>query len=132
MTEVHSVDSSGASFEIAGTMALKQGVRDALPVLLEPIMQVKVNAPESSAGAVVGDLNTRRARINGMTSQNGHAYIDAEVPRSEIQQWSTSLRALTQGRGTVVIDFVRFGEVPMHVQQKIVAEKSKEPSTTKS
>ena len=95
-------------------------------------MQVKVNAPESSAGAVVGDLNTRRARINGMTSQNGHAYIDAEVPRSEIQQWSTSLRALTQGRGTVVIDFVRFGEVPMHVQQKIVAEKSKEPSTTKS
>ena len=128
----HSVDSSGASFEIAGTMALKQGVRDALPVLLEPIMQVKVNAPESSAGAVVGDLNTRRARINGMTSQNGHAYIDAEVPRSEIQQWSTSLRALTQGRGTVVIDFVRIGEVPMHVQQKIVAEKRKEPSTTKS
>ena len=128
----HSVDSSGASFEIAGTMALKQGVRDASPVLLEPIMQVKVNAPESSAGAVVGDLNTRRARINGMTSQNGHAYIDAEVPRSEIQQWSTSLRALTQGRGSVAIDFVRFGEVPMNVQQKIVAEKSKEPTATKS
>ena len=121
----HSVDSSGASFEIAGTMALKQGVRDALPVLLEPIMQVKINAPEASAGAVVGDLNTRRARINGMASQDGLAHIDAEVPRSEVQQWSTSLRALTQGRGSLAIEFGRFGEVPTHVQQKIVAEKSK-------
>ena len=122
----HSVDSSGASFEIAGTMALKQGIRDAAPVLLEPVMRVHITVPEASAGAVVGDLNTRRARINGMSPQGGVAYIDVEVPRAEIQQWATSLRALTQGRGTLSVEFDHYGEVPPQVQQRIVEERTKE------
>ena len=116
----HSVDSSGASFEIAGSMALKQGVRTAAPVLLEPIMRVSLTVPESAAGAVVGDLNGRRARINGMTPQGGVAVIEAEAPQAEVQQWATSLRALTQGRGEMRIEFDHFGEVPSHLTQKIM------------
>ena len=116
----HSVDSSGASFEIAGRMALKQGVRAAAPVLLEPIMRLQLTVPESAAGAVVGDLNGRRARINGMTPQGGIAVIEAEAPQAEVQQWATSLRALTQGRGTMRLEFDHFGEVPSHLTQKIM------------
>ncbi len=116
----HSVDSSGASFEIAGSMALKQGVRAAAPVLLEPIMRLELIVPESAAGAVVGDLNGRRARINGMTPQGGVAVIEAEAPQAEVQQWATSLRALTQGRGTMRLEFDHFGEVPSHLTQKIM------------
>ncbi|MCE2469614.1 MAG: elongation factor G [Dehalococcoidia bacterium] len=116
----HSVDSSGASFEIAGSMALKQGVRAAAPVLLEPIMRLQLTVPESAAGAVVGDLNGRRARINGMTPQGGVAVIEAEAPQAEVQQWATSLRALTQGRGTMRLEFDHFGEVPSHLTQKIM------------
>ena len=116
----HSVDSSGASFEIAGSMALKQGVRAAAPVLLEPIMRLQLTVPESAAGAVVGDLNGRRARINGMTPQGGIAVIEAEAPQAEVQQWATSLRALTQGRGTMRLEFDHFGEVPSHLTQKIM------------
>ena len=116
----HSVDSSGASFEIAGSMALKQGVRAAAPVLLEPIMRLWLTVPESAAGAVVGDLNGRRARINGMTPQGGVAVIEAEAPQSEVQQWATSLRALTQGRGIMRLEFDHFGEVPSHLTQKIM------------
>ena len=116
----HSVDSSGASFEIAGSMALKQGVRAAAPVLLEPIMRVSLIVPESAAGAVVGDLNGRRARIIGMTPQGGIALIEAEAPQAEVQQWATSLRALTQGRGLMRLDFDHFGEVPGHLTQKIL------------
>ena len=122
----HSVDSSGASFEIAGTMALKQGIRDAAPVLLEPVMRAHITVPEAAAGAVVGDLNTRRARIHGMLPQGGVAAIDVEVPKAEIQQWATSLRALTQGRGVFSVEFDHYGEVPSHVQQRIVEERSKE------
>ena len=116
----HSVDSSGASFEIAGSMALKQGVRAAAPVLLEPIMRLWLTVPESAAGAVVGDLNGRRARINGMTPQGGVAVIEAEAPQAEVQQWATSLRALTQGRGMMRLEFDHFGEVPTHLTQKIM------------
>jgi elongation factor G len=122
----HSVDSSGASFEIAGTMALKQGIRDAAPVLLEPVMRAHIIVPEAAAGAVVGDLNTRRARINGMSPQGGLAYIDVDVPRAEIQQWATSLRALTQGRGSLSVEFDHYGEVPPQVQQRVVEERTKE------
>ncbi len=122
----HPVDSSGASFEIAGGMALRQGIRDAVPVLLEPVMRAEITVPESAAGAVVGDLNTRRARINGMTPIGGVAVIDAVVPRAEIQQWATSLRALTRGRGTMTVRFDHYAEVPPQVQQKIVEGRAKE------
>ena len=122
----HSVDSSGASFEIAGSFAVRQGLRDAVPVLLEPIMRLQATVPESMAGAVVGDLNTRRARINGMTPEGGMAVIDAEAPQAEVQQWATQLRALTQGRGTMTLRFDRFGEMPAHLSQRVIDDRAKE------
>lgn len=122
----HSVDSSGASFEIAGSFAVRQGLRDAVPVLLEPIMRLQASVPESMAGAVVGDLNTRRARINGMTPEGGMAVIDAEAPQAEVQQWATQLRALTQGRGTMTLQFDHFGEMPAHLSQRVIDDRAKE------
>ena len=122
----HSVDSSGASFEIAGSFAVRQGLRDAVPVLLEPIMRLQASVPESMAGAVVGDLNTRRARINGMAPEGGMAVIDAEAPQAEVQQWATQLRALTQGRGTMTLQFDHFGEMPAHLSQRVIDDRAKE------
>ena len=122
----HSVDSSGQSFEIAGGMAMKKGVNDAAPTLLEPIMRVTIRAPDQFAGAVVGDLNTRRAHIAGMSPEGGVATIESELPQVEALQYSTQLRALTQGRGTLSMEFDHYGEVPAHLVQKIVAEQSQE------
>ena len=116
----HAVDSSGQSFEIAGSMAMRQGVLDAAPTLLEPIMKVHITAPEQFAGAVVGDLNTRRSHIQGMSPEGGIAYIDAEMPRSEAQQYSTQLRALTQGRGVLTMEFGHYGQVPPNLVERIV------------
>ena len=116
----HAVDSSGQSFEIAGSMAMRQGVLDASPTLLEPIMSVHITAPEQFAGAVVGDLNTRRSHIQGMSPEGGIAYIDAEMPRSEAQQYSTQLRALTQGRGVLTMEFGHYGQVPPNLVERIV------------
>ena len=116
----HSVDSSGQSFEIAGSMAMRQGVLDAAPTLLEPIMRVHITAPEQFAGAIVGDLNTRRAHIQGMSLEGGTAHIDAEMPRAEAQQYSTQLRALTQGRGLITMEFGHYGEVPANLVERIV------------
>ncbi len=118
----HSVDSSGQSFEIAGGMAMKKGVIDASPTLLEPVMRMTVEAPEQFAGAVVSDLNTRRAQIAGMSPEDGVAVIEAVVPQSEAQQYATQLRALTQGRGTLSMRFDHYSEVPAHLTQKIVEE----------
>lgn len=117
----HSVDSSGQSFEIASSMAMKKGMQDANPVLLEPVMRVTITAPEQFAGTVVSDLNTRRGHISGMSPDAGVAVIEAEVPQSEAQQYATQLRALTQGRGSMNIRFDHYGEVPNHMVSKIVA-----------
>ena len=116
----HSVDSSGQSFEIAGSMAMKKGVMDASPALLEPIMRLDIEAPEQFAGAVVSDLNTRRAHISAMTPAGGVAHIEAEAPQSEAQQYSTHLRALTQGRGTLSMRFraLRRGAAPSHSEDR--------------
>ena len=118
----HSVDSSGQRFEIAGSMAMKKGVVEASPALLEPVMRMAIVAPEQFAGAVVSDLNTRRAHISGMTPVGGVAHIEAELPQSEAQQYSTHLRALTQGRGTLSMRFDHYSEVPAHLTPKIVVE----------
>ena len=125
----HSVDSSGQSFEIAGGMAMKKGVIEAAPTLLEPVMRMTIEAPEQFAGAVVSDLNTRRAHIAGMSPEGGVAVIEAELPQAEAQQYSTQLRALTQGRGTLSMRFDHYSEVPAHLTQRIV-EGSQEPAKT--
>lgn len=118
----HSVDSSGQSFEIAGGMAMKKGVVEASPALLEPVMRLSIEAPEQFAGAVVSDLNTRRAHISAMTPAGGVAHIEAEAPQSEALQYSTHLRALTQGRGTLSMRFDHYAEAPSHLTPKIVEE----------
>jgi elongation factor G len=118
----HPVDSSGQSFEIAGSMALKAGMKDAMPMLLEPVMRVAITAPEHSAGTIVGDLNTRRAQILGMAPENGIATIEALMPQTEAQQYSIHLRALTQGRGAISMTFDHYGEVPQNLVHKIIEE----------
>lgn len=125
----HPVDSSGMSFEIAGSFALRQGVADASPVLLEPIVRLRVLVPDSFTGEVMGDLNGKRARILGMTPQSGVTLIEAEVPQAEVLRYSADLRSVSQGRGRFSVEFVRYDEVPAHLTQKIVDETKKEASS---
>ena len=125
----HPVDSSGMSFEIAGSFALRQGVADASPVLLEPIVRLRVLVPDSFTGEVMGDLNGKRARILGMTPQSGVTLIEAEVPQAEVLRYSADLRSVSQGRGRFSVEFVRYDEVPAHLTQKIVDETKKETSS---
>jgi len=117
----HPVDSSGVSFEIAGGHALSDGIKDAGPVLLEPLMHVQVFVPESDTGEVMGDLNSKRARILGMNPlENGSTAIEAEVPQAEMLRYATELRSQTQGRGSFTISFDHYDEVPGHLVQNII------------
>ena len=118
----HSVDSSEMAFKIAGSLAFKQAYEQADPVLLEPIMDVEVTVPDESVGAVNGDLNSRRGRLQGMEPKGGMTTIKAEVPMSEILTYSQSLTSLTGGRGDYHMSFARYEEVPTHIAQKIIAE----------
>jgi elongation factor G len=122
----HSVDSSEMAFKIAGSMAFKQAYEQADPVLLEPIMDVDVTVPDDSVGAVNGDLNSRRGRLQGMEPAGGMTTIKAEVPMSEILTYSQSLTSLTGGRGDYHMAFARYEEVPAHIAQKVIAEAKKE------
>ena len=117
----HSVDSSGMAFEIAGAHALTKGVQQATPVLLEPVMRAEITVPDDSAGDVVGDLNSRRGRIQGMTPQgDGTTLIEAEVPQAEMLRYSTELRSQTQGLGSFTSAFDHYEEVPQHLVQRVV------------
>src|SRR5438128_11359995 len=118
----HTVDSSEMAFKIAGSLAFKQAYEQAEPVLLEPIMDVEVTVPDESVGAVNGDLNSRRGRLQGMEPKGGMTSIKAEVPMSEILTYSQSLTSLTGGRGDYHMSFARYEEVPTHIAQKIIAE----------
>ena len=117
----HTVDSSGMSFEIAGSHALTKGVQNATPVLLEPIMQVRITVPDSFSGDVVGDLNSKRGRIQGMTPQgDGTTLIEAEVAQAEILRYATELRSQTQGLGSFTVEFDHYEEVPQQLVPRIV------------
>ncbi len=119
----HEVDSSEMAFKIAGSMAFKDGCRKASPVLLEPIMKVDVNVPEEYMGDVMGGLNSRRGRIEGMEARSGAQNIRAMVPLSEMFGYATSLRSSTQGRGTFSMETSHFEEVPKSIQEKVVASR---------
>jgi elongation factor G len=127
----HPVDSAGTSFEIAAVHALKQGVLDASPVLLEPVMKLAVTAPEEFAGQVMGDLNSRRGRIQGMESAKGMQVVKATVPQGEMYKYSTALRSMTQGRGSFEMEFSHYEDVPFETTQKIIAEAKKEKEEKK-
>lgn len=119
----HDVDSSEMAFEFAGSMAFKNGMAKANPVLLEPIVKVEVTVPEEYMGDVMGDLNSRRGRIEGMEARFGAQIIRAQVPMSEMFGYATVLRSRTQGRGTYSMEFDHYDEVPKNIQEQIVGKK---------
>jgi len=117
----HDVDSSEMAFKIAGSLAFKEGVMKARPVLLEPIMQVEVTVPESYMGDVIGDLNSKRARILGMEPIGGGMQrVTAQAPLAEMTHYATALRSITQGRGTFTMNLLDYEQVPPHEAQKII------------
>ena len=119
----HDVDSSEMAFRLAASQALREAAQSARPILLEPIMIMRVTVPETATGDVIGDLNTRRARVQGMEqseNMDGSAVVVAEVPMAEIRHYATELRSMTGGRGTFVAEFERYDPMPEHEMRKVV------------
>lgn len=121
----HPVDSSEMAFKLAASQALKEAVNAAGGGLLEPIMTVRVTAPEAHAGDVVSDLNTKRAKIHGINPDGGMSVVDAEVPLAEVQRYASDLRSITQGRGAFELEFDHYGEVPATIAQRVIADHRK-------
>jgi elongation factor G len=118
----HEVDSNEMAFKIAGSMAVREAVMKASPVLLEPKMKVEVEVPENFLGDVMGDLNSRRGNIEGMNSEDGLAKVSAKVPLAEMFGYATDIRSKTQGRGIFSMEFSQYDEVPRNVAEAIVAK----------
>jgi elongation factor G len=118
----HDVDSSEMAFKIAGSMAIKEGVQKASPVLLEPMMKVEVEVPEDFMGNVIGDLNSRRGQIEGQAMEEGISKVTAKVPLAEMFGYATDIRSKTQGRGIFSMEFSHYEEVPRNVAEAIVAK----------
>ena len=121
----HEVDSSEMAFHIAGSMCFKEAMQKAAPVLLEPIMKVEVTMPEEYMGDVIGDINSRRGRIEGMDDLGGGKIVRGYVPLAEMFGYSTDLRSKTQGRGNYSMFFEKYEPVPKSVQEKIISAKAK-------
>ena len=119
----HEVDSSEMAFKIAGSMAVKKGLRAANPVLLEPIFKVEVTTPEEYMGDVIGDLNSRRGQVSGMTDRNNAKIIDAKVPLAQMFGYATDLRSKTQGRASYSMEFEKYVEVPKNIAQQVIDER---------
>jgi len=122
----HPVDSSEICFKIAGSGALKKGLTDGQPILLEPIMSITVTVPEDYTGDIIGDLNTKRAQVQGMNPGNGVNIIDAQVPLAEIQRYAIDLKSITQGRGSFTTEFSHYQPMPQPSTQKVVAQRQAE------
>ncbi len=118
----HPVDSSDIAFKIAGAQALKKGLLEGQPVLLEPVMDLSVTVPEVSTGDVIGDLNTKRGRVLGMSPGDGGNVITAQAPYAELRHYAIDLRSITQGRGSFSMEFSYYDEVPAHIAQRVIAE----------
>ena len=121
----HPVDSSDVSFKIAGAQALKKGLAQGQPVLLEPVMNMTITVPESFTGDIIGDLNTKRARVLGMRPADSFNVIQAQVPLAEVLRYAVDLRSITQGRGTFTMEFSHYEEVPHQIAQKIIAQRTR-------
>ncbi|MCH7897246.1 MAG: elongation factor G, partial [candidate division NC10 bacterium] len=117
----HEVDSSEMAFKIAGSLALKKGVQQATPIILEPVMTVEVSAPDDAIGDVIGDLNSRRGRVMGVEAKSKNQAIRAMVPLAEMLEYAPQLRSLTADRGDYTMEFSHYEEVPAHIQEKLVA-----------
>jgi elongation factor G len=118
----HSVDSSEMAFKIAGSMAFKEGAKDAGPILLEPIVEIEVRVPKDFVGAVTGDLSSKRGKILGMGTDGRYDVIRANVPQAELYKYSTHLRSLTQGRATHKTKFSHYEEIPREIAEKVVIQ----------
>jgi elongation factor G len=128
----HSVDSSEMAFKIAGSMAFKDAMQNAHPVLMEPIVTVTVLVPEDSVGDVIGDLNSRRGRPLGMEPKGSLTEVKAEVPMSEVLSYAPDLRAITGGRGEYSIELARYEEVPGHLAQQVVSQAQQEDEAVRA
>ncbi|MBW3608676.1 MAG: elongation factor G, partial [Actinobacteria bacterium] len=127
----HTVDSSEMAFKLAGSIAMKEAMSNASPALLEPIMLVTLSIPEESVGDVIGDLSSRRGRPQGMDSIGGGlTEVKAEVPMAEMLTYAPDLRSLTGGQGDYTMEFLRYEEVPAHLQQKIVEQATAEEAVS--
>ena len=122
----HPVDSSEICFKIAGAGAMRKGLADAQPVLLEPVMNISIRAPEEYTGDIIGDLNTKRAQVQGMNPEDGMNVVDAQVPQAEVLRYSIALKSITQGKGTFTMEFSHYQEVPAAVTQKVIAARKAE------
>lgn len=116
----HPVDSKPVAFEIAAKQVFKLAVKNASPVMLEPIMDVKVTVPESNMGDILGDFNTRRARVQGMDTKGGRSVVSAHAPLAEMQRYTTDLRSMTGGRGIFEMEFLKYQQVPSHLAEEII------------
>lgn len=121
----HAVDSSEMAFKIAGSMGIKKAVADAKPVILEPVMKVEVTVPDENLGAVIGDLNSKRGKVQGMEPQAGNQKITALVPMSEMLTYANQLHSFTAGRGLYTMGFSHYEEVPAHIAQKLIEGRKK-------
>jgi len=127
----HPVDSKPVAFEIAARECFKLAVKDSAPVLLEPIMKVRVVVPEANMGDIMGDLNTRRARVQGMDTEKGRSVVTATVPMAEILRYTTDLRSITGGRGVFTMEFDHYEVVPAHIASEVIATRQKELAAQK-
>ena len=118
----HTVDSSEMAFKVAGSMGFKKGFLECKPTLLEPIMLLTVTVPDEFMGDVIGDVNSRRGKVLGVDAVGGKQVIKAHVPQAEILQYSPTLTSMTGGRGSFIMEFDHYEELPAHLQEKVVAE----------
>jgi elongation factor G len=118
----HPVDSKDIAFQIAGREGFKEAFEAARPVLQEPIMSVKITVPESMMGDVMGDLNTRRGRVQGMDSEAGKSIVNAQVPLAEMLRYGNDLRSMTGGRGNYAMEFSHYEQVPPHLADSVIAQ----------
>ena len=122
----HPVDSKPVAFEIAARQAFKLAFREAGGVLLEPIMEAKVTVPVDNMGDILGDFNTRRARVQGMDTNGGRSVVSAMVPLAEMQRYTTDLRSMTGGRGMFEMTFAHYQELPNHLAQEVIGANTEE------
>ena len=127
----HPVDSSEICFKIAGAGAVKKGLTDGKPVILEPIVKLKITAPDTYTGDIISDLNTKRGQVHGMLPEEGMNTIEAIVPLAEVQRYAMNLKSITQGKGTYSMEFSHYQEAPPLVTQKIIAAKQAEKEKEK-
>ncbi len=122
----HPVDSSEICFKIAGAQAMKKGLSQGHPILLEPIVTIQITIPNDLTGDIIGDLNTKRARVQGMNPSGDINIIEAQVPLAEVLRYAIDLKSMTRGRGTYTIEFSHYEEVPAQISQRIIAQKAEE------